>query len=70
MLISVLGFGSIWMRRLPMEARVQERFDPRELAYYNTTGVAVEARFAIAHASMAWHGSTGAADSVRTVRIG
>src|SRR5579863_5487915 len=41
MLISVLSFGSIWTRRLPMEARVQERFDPRELAYYNTTGVQV-----------------------------
>jgi hypothetical protein len=41
MLISVLGFGSIWTRRLPMEARIQERFDPRELAYYNTTGVQV-----------------------------
>src|SRR5436305_6712292 len=41
MLISVLSFGSIWTRRLPIEARVQERFDPRELAYYNTTGVQV-----------------------------
>jgi len=32
MLISVLGFGSIWTRRLPMEARVQERFDQQPTA--------------------------------------
>ena len=41
MLISVLGFGSIWTLRSVRKARAQERFDTRELAYYNTTGVEV-----------------------------
>ena len=41
MQISVLGFGSIWTRRPARGARAQERFDVRELAYYNTTGVEV-----------------------------
>jgi len=41
MLISVLGFGSIWTLRSARKARAQERFDPRDLAYYNTTGVDV-----------------------------
>ena len=41
MLISVLGFGSIWTLRSARKARAQERFDPRDLAYYNTTGVYV-----------------------------
>lgn len=41
MLVSVLGFGSIWTRRISRETRIQERFDPGELAYYNTTGVEV-----------------------------
>jgi hypothetical protein len=44
MLVSVLGFGSIWTRRIPAEARVEKRFDPRELAYYNTTGVEVRGK--------------------------
>ncbi len=44
MLVSVLGFGSIWTRRSSSEARIQERFDPRELVYYNTTGVEVEGK--------------------------
>ena len=41
MLISVLGFGSIWTLRSVRKARAQERFDTRKLAYYNTTGVEV-----------------------------
>ena len=41
MLISVLGFGSIWTLRSARKARAQERYDPRDLAYYNTTGVEV-----------------------------
>jgi hypothetical protein len=41
MLVSVLGFGSIWTSRTAGEARIKERFSPRELAYYNTTGVQV-----------------------------
>ena len=44
MLVSVLGFGSIWTRRIPAEVRAEERFDPRELAYYNTTGVEVSGK--------------------------
>ena len=44
MLVSVLGFGSIWTRRIPAEARVEKRFYPRELAYYNTTGIEVRGR--------------------------
>ena len=35
------GFGSIWTLRSARKARAQERFDPRELAYFNTTGVDV-----------------------------
>ena len=41
MLISVLGFGSIWTLRSTGVARAQKQFDTRELAYYNTTGVEV-----------------------------
>ena len=41
MLISVLGFGSIWTLRSTGKARAPELFDTRELAYYNTTGVEV-----------------------------
>ena len=44
MLVSVLGFGSIWTRRSQSRARIQEPFEPRELAYYNTTGVEVEGK--------------------------
>jgi len=44
MLISVLGFGSIWTLRSATKARGQERFDTREQAYYNTTGVEVEGK--------------------------
>src|SRR6266511_1762318 len=44
MLVSVLGFGSIWTRRSQSKSRTQERFDPSELAYYNTAGVAVEGK--------------------------
>lgn len=41
MLISVLGFGSIWTRRFGRDGRGDAVFDPRGVAYYNTTGVAV-----------------------------
>ena len=41
MRISVLGFGSIWTLRSARKARAEERFDTRDLAYYNTTGVDV-----------------------------
>ena len=41
MLISVLGFGSIWTLRSTGVARAQKQLDTRELAYYNTTGVEV-----------------------------
>ena len=41
MLISVLGFGSIWTLRFARKARAHEPFDARDLAYYNTTGVEV-----------------------------
>jgi hypothetical protein len=41
MLISVLGFGSIWMRRRARERDNQDRHDRRSVAYYNTTGVLI-----------------------------
>lgn len=41
MLVSVVGFGSIWTRRSRSVGRVEERFDPRDCAYFNTTGVDV-----------------------------
>ena len=44
MLISVLGFGSIWTRRFGRGARGEARFDPRVAVYYNTTGVEVAGR--------------------------
>jgi hypothetical protein len=40
MLISILGFGSIWSRR----ADVSDRFRQRDAAYYNTTGVLVNGK--------------------------
>src|ERR1019366_5871543 len=43
MLISVLGFGSIWTLRSVRKAQAQERFDTRDLAYYNTKGIHVRA---------------------------
>lgn len=44
MLVSVLGFGSIWTRRLANAERSSESLSPRRIAYYNTTGVAVGGR--------------------------
>ncbi|MBY0502748.1 MAG: hypothetical protein K2X03_02485 [Bryobacteraceae bacterium] len=44
MLVSALGFGSIWTRRSRKDAGADDEFSPRQLAYYNTTGVAVGGR--------------------------
>jgi len=44
MLISLLGFGSIWTRRFARDTLGEPRFDPRGAAYYNTTGVEVAGR--------------------------
>ena len=41
MLISVLGFGSIWTRRVATDARNHAGVRISETAYYNTTGVLV-----------------------------
>jgi hypothetical protein len=41
MLISVLGFGSIWTRRVAKNAHHPARFGAADTAYYNTTGVLV-----------------------------
>ena len=41
MLVSVLGFGSIWTRRSRKDAPLGQEFSPRQLVYYNTTGVKV-----------------------------
>ena len=41
MLISVLGFGSIWTRRVAKDARNPACVRISEAAYYNTTGVLV-----------------------------
>lgn len=41
MLISVLGFGSVWSRRAASEPRSPERRSGSDAAYYNTTGVLV-----------------------------
>jgi hypothetical protein len=41
MLVSVLGFGSIWTRRSRNGAPSGHEFCPRHLVYYNTTGVRV-----------------------------
>ena len=41
MLISVLGFGSIWTRRVARGARNPEEGRISEAAYYNTTGVLI-----------------------------
>ena len=41
MLISVLGFGSIWTRRVAKDARNPAGVRTSETAYYNTTGVLV-----------------------------
>lgn len=41
MLISVLGFGSIWSRRMARDSQDPERFSGADAAYYNTTGVLV-----------------------------
>jgi len=39
MLISVLGLGSIWSRRVRRNDAGEPTFDRRQCAYYNTTGV-------------------------------
>ena len=44
MLISVLGFGSIWTRRVAKNAHRATRFGTSDTAYYNTTGVLVDDR--------------------------
>lgn len=44
MLVSVLGFGSIWTRRLRHTDCIAQPFSPRNVAYYNTTGVPVGGR--------------------------
>ena len=41
MLISVLGFASIWTRRVAKDPRDPARFSKLDAAYYNTTGVLV-----------------------------
>jgi hypothetical protein len=41
MLISVLGFGSIWSRRSAREGDDRDRYDRQSIAYYNTTGVLI-----------------------------
>ena len=41
MLISALGFGSIWTRRVASSAQHPTRFGTSDTAYYNTTGVLV-----------------------------
>lgn len=41
MLISVLGFGSIWSRRIAGDPQNPGRFGGMDAAYYNTTGVLV-----------------------------
>lgn len=41
MLISVLGFGSVWTRRETKSARRPGRSSALDVAYYNTTGVLV-----------------------------
>jgi hypothetical protein len=45
MLISVLGFGSIWTRRSARERDDRDRYNRRSIAYYNTTGVLIGDRF-------------------------
>lgn len=45
MLISVLGFGSIWTRRSAREHDDRDRHDRQSIAYYNTTGVLIGDRF-------------------------
>jgi hypothetical protein len=39
MLVSILGFGSIWTRRVAKDAQYAEHFCASGTAYYNTTGV-------------------------------
>ena len=41
MLISVLGFGSIWSRRSARDPRNPGALQSLDAAYYNTTGVVV-----------------------------
>jgi hypothetical protein len=41
MLISVLGFGSIWTRRVAKNSGHGEHLRPSSTAYYNTTGILV-----------------------------
>ncbi len=45
MLISVLGFGSIWTRRVARDASNPAEVRISETAYYNTTGVLVGDKF-------------------------
>ncbi len=44
MLISVLGFGSIWSRRAARDPQSPDRLTHLDAAYYNTTGVLVGAK--------------------------
>jgi len=41
MLVSILGFGSIWTRRVARSVHHAGRFGASGIAYYNTTGVLV-----------------------------
>ena len=45
MLVSILGFGSIWTRRVAKTAHCPGRFGTSNAAYYNTTGVLVGDKF-------------------------
>jgi hypothetical protein len=45
MLISVMGFGSVWTRRSARERDDQDRHDRQIIVYYNTTGVLIGDRF-------------------------